>query len=116
RAMPANSGGDLLIRTEAVSRGTLLKLFRYNFSQTYESTIDGQFRILRTTKHDVQKDRVRDGDANFDYEQKRVTYVETDPKGPNRPPRSIASEISSAMQDMISAIYYLRIQPLSVGK
>jgi len=115
-ASQGNSAGDLLIKTEAVSKGTLLKLFRYSFSQTYQSTVDAQFRILRTTKHDVQKDRVRDGDANFDYEQHRVTYVETDPKDPNRPPRRIASEIGPVMQDMVSAIFYLRTQPLSVGK
>jgi len=114
-ASQADSSGDLLIKTEAISKGTLLKLFRYSFLQTYESTIDSHFRIIRTTKHDVQKDRVRDGDADFDYDQHRVTYVETDPKDPNRPPRRIASEIGPVMQDMVSAIYYLRTQPLSVG-
>ena len=112
----ANSQGDVLIKTKAVSKGTLLKLFRYSFSQSYESTVDDSFRILRTTKHDVQKQRVRDGDAGFDYDQKRVTYVETDPKDPNRPPRRIASEIGPAVHDMASAIYFLRLQPLSVGK
>jgi len=115
-AVQGNSSGDLLIQTEATSRGTLFKLFRYSFLQKYESTIDGQFRIVRTTKHDVQKERVRDSDAIFDYEQHRVTYVETDPKDPNRPPRRIASEIGATMQDIVSAIYYLRTQPLSVGK
>jgi hypothetical protein len=112
----ANSQGDILIRTTAVSKGTLLKLFRYSFSQSYESTVDDSFRVLRTTKHDVQKQRVRDGDAVFDYDQKRVTYVETDPKDPNRPPRRIASEIGPAIHDMASAIFYLRLQPLSVGR
>ena len=115
-ASQANSAGDLLVKTDATSKGTLLKLFRYSFAQSYQSTIDAHFRILRTTKHDVQKDRVRDGDATFNYTDGKVMYVETDPKDPNRPPRRIASEISSPMHDMISAIYYLRLQPLEVGK
>ena len=108
---------ELLIKSEAVSKGTLLKLFRYSFVQKYDSTIDAKaFRILRTTKHDVQKERVRDSDAVFDYKDKRVRFVETDPKDPMRPPRRIASEIGDNMLDMISAIYALRTMPLAVGQ
>jgi hypothetical protein len=108
---------DLLIKSEAVSKGTLLKLARYSFLQQYESTVDiPTFKILRTGKHDVQKQRVRDSEALFDYMEKRVTFVETDPNDPNRPPRSIASEIGDQMYDMITAIYATRLMPLTVGK
>jgi hypothetical protein len=108
---------DLLIRGEATSKGTLLKLFRYSFLQQYDSTLDVRsFRILKTVKHDVQKERVRDSEAVFDYKDKRVRYVETDPKDPMRPPRRIASEITDNMLDMISAIYALRTLPLAVGQ
>ena len=114
--IPPNSN-ELLIRSEAVSKGTLLKLFRYSFSQRYDSTVDTKtFRILKTVKHDVQKERVRDSEAVFNYTDKRVTFVETDPKDPMRPPRRIASEIDSHMLDMISAIYALRALPLAVGQ
>jgi hypothetical protein len=109
--------GDLIIDAQAVSKGTLLRLFRYSFLQKYESTVDlSSFRILRTTKHDVQKERVRDGEAVFDYKERRVTYVETDPNDRMRPPRRIASEISGPMYDMISAIYAVRLMPLAVGQ
>jgi len=114
--IPPNSD-ELLIRAEAESKGTLLKLFRYSFSQQYDSTIDTKtFRILKTVKHDVQKERVRDSEAVFNYTTNRVTFVETDPKDPMRPPRRIASEIDSHMLDMISAIYALRALPLAVGQ
>ena len=116
-AIAAPDPNQLLIKSEAVSKGTLLKLFRYSFFQQYESTIDlTNFRILRSTKHDVQKERIRDSEAIFDYKQKRVTYVETDPKDRNRPPRRIASEITEHVSDMISGIYSLRLLPLAVGK
>lgn len=106
----------LVIKSQAVSKGTLLKLFRYSFLQQYESTVDvDKFLILKTTKHDVQKSRVRDSEAIFDYKEKRVRFVETDPKDPSRPPRRIASEIAEPMYDMISAIYAVRLQPLAVG-
>lgn len=108
---------QLLIKTEAVSKGTLIKLFGFSFLQQYESLVDlTDFRILRTTKHDVQKERVRNSEALFDYTNKRVTYVETDPKDRNRAPRRIASEIGSAMNDMISAIYALRLKTFAVDK
>jgi hypothetical protein len=115
RTKPGNY--DLIIDAEAVSKGTLLKLFRYSFLQQYESTVDlNSFRIMRTTKHDVQKERVRDGEAVFDYNERRVSYIETDPKDKMRPPRRIASEIGDHVYDMISAIYAVRLMPLSVGK
>ena len=107
----------LLIRSKAVSKGTLLRLFRYSFLQEYRSTVDlSNFNILRTEKHDVQKERVRDSDALFDYNLRRVTYVETDPKDPTRPPRRIASELFGDIYDMVSSIYAVRMVPIAVGK
>lgn len=113
----ASDAGDYLIKADARSKGTLLKLFRFSFLQQFNTTVDGgRFRALKTVKKDVQKDRVRDSEAIFDYEQKRVTYVETDPEQPMRPPRKIASRIEDQTHDLISAIYALRTLPLAVGK
>lgn len=108
---------NFVIKTEAVSKGTLLRLFRFSFLQQYESIVDARLmRILKTTKHDVQKDRVRDGVAEFNYEEGRVRYVETDPKDPNRPPRRIASSVDvEAAHDVVSGVYALRALPLVVG-
>jgi len=115
-AVPPDSS-ELVIKSEAISKGSLLKLFRYSFLQQYQSTVDlDTFRILKTTKHDVQKERVRDSEAKFDYVTKRVSFTETDPKDAMRPPRRIASEIGDQLYDMISAIYGVRMLPLAVGK
>lgn len=113
----APNGTDYLIKAEAKSKGSLLKLFRYSFLQDYQSTVESQnFRILRTQKNDVQKERVRISDAIFDYENKQVTFSETNPKEPMRPPRKIASEIKGEVHDLVSGIYALRMMPLAVGK
>lgn len=113
----APDSNNYVIKTEAVSKGTLLKIFRYSFLQQYESVVDPvTFGIIKTTKHDVQKQRVRDSVADFDYVQKRVSYVENDPKDPNRPPRRIASDVPGPMNDIVSAIYSLRMMQLTVGK
>jgi hypothetical protein len=108
---------DLLITSEARSKGTLVKLFRYSFLQQFQSRIDGDsLRILGTAKHDVQRERVRDSAAIFDYGEKRVTYVETDPNDVNRPPRKIASAIGDDTNDLVSGVYKIRTMPLTVGK
>ena len=108
---------DYLIKAEARSKGSLLKLFRFSFLQKLETTIDDDaFRVTRTVKHDVQKDRVRDSEALFNYGDKRVTYTEVDPKDPMRPPRKIASEIEGTTHDLVSGVYTLRMLPLAVGK
>lgn len=107
---------EIVIKSTAISKGTLLKLFRFSFLQDYESVLEiDRFRILKTKKHDVQKQRVRDSEAIFNYRDRIVTFSETDPKDSMRPPRRIASEISDQMYDMISAIYAVRLMPLAVG-
>ncbi|MGI9034874.1 MAG: DUF3108 domain-containing protein [Pyrinomonadaceae bacterium] len=113
----APNGKDYLFLTEVVSKGNLLKLFRYKFLEKYESTVDGdKFRILKTVKHDEQGSRIRDGEAIFDYRSKQVVYTEINPEDTARPPRRIASAIQDDTLDLVSAIYNLRRLPLAVGK
>jgi hypothetical protein len=113
----ATDGEDYIVKADARSKGTLLKLFRFSFVQEMQSRFDSDdFRALRTVKHDVQKERVRDSEAVFDYGERRVTYVETDPNEPMRPPRRIASQIGDVSHDLVSGIYSLRMMPLAVGK
>jgi hypothetical protein len=113
----APNSDDFIIKAEAKSKGSLLKLFRFSFLQELQSSVDSDtFRAVRTVKHDVQKERVRNSEAVFDYSERRVTYVETDPNEPMKPPRRIASEIDGVSHDFISALYSLRLMPLTVGK
>ena len=105
------------VKAKATSKGTLLKLFRFSFIQDYESIVDfAAQRVIKTTKHDVQKERIRDSIADFDYSEKRVSFTETDPNDANRPPRRIASKIDTPMYDLVTGIYSIRTMPLSVGK
>ncbi|CAN5815577.1 hypothetical protein BH20ACI4_BH20ACI4_14890 [soil metagenome] len=108
---------DYFVKAEAKSKGTLLKLFSFSFYQKVESTVDGDsLTILKTIKRDEQGDRVRDSEAVFDYTSDKVTYVETDPKDPQKPPRRVASSINDETQDLLSGIYALRRLPFAVGK
>ena len=107
---------NFLIKSEARSKGTLVKLFA-KFYQNLQSTVDGKtFAIKRTVKRDEQGERVRESEALFDYKAKKVIYIETDPKDVARPPRQVASPISTDTQDLISGLYTIRRTPLTVGK
>lgn len=109
--------GVLNIKADAKSKGTLLKFAHYSFLYSFASNIDtSKFRVNSTERKTTEKERVRTGEAKFDYEDKRVTYVETDPTEPMRPPRKIASGIEDKTQDVVSGIYSLRLLPLAVGK
>ncbi len=107
---------DFLIKSDAVTKGSLLKLFTKKFVQNFESTVSGaDFSIKRTVKRDQQGSRVRESEALFDYQAKKVIYVETDPNDAARVPRQIASPIPKDTQDLVTAIYTLRRLPLAVG-
>lgn len=107
---------DYVVKFEGKSKGTLVKLFSFSFFQKIETTIDGdKLRVLKTYKRDQQKERVRESEAVFDYSEKKVTYTETDPNDKMRPPRKIASAIEEDTQDLISGIYAVSRQNLSVG-
>ena len=108
---------DFLIKSDAATKGSLVKLFTKKFVQKYESTVSGaDFAVKRTIKRDEQGDRVRESEALFDYREKKVIYMETDPHDAARTPRQIASPIPKDTQDLVTAIYTLRRLPLAVGK
>lgn len=107
---------DFLIKSEARSKGTLVRLFA-KFYQNIQSTVDGKnFSVKRTVKRDEQGDRVRESEALFDYKDKKVIYVETDPNDAMRAPRQVASPIQADTQDLITGLYTIRRSALAVGK
>jgi hypothetical protein len=113
----AENGKDYLIKSEAKSKGSLIRLLRFSFLQQMQSTVDAlKLHVLKSVKHDVQNERVRDSEAIFDYDSEKVTYTETDPNDAMRAPRTVASEIETNTQDFITGIYSLRSMPLAVGK
>lgn len=102
---------------EAISKGIVSKLFGLNFRQRVVSRVEAStFSVLRTTKLDEQGKRKRTSEAIFDRDSGKVTFTELDPNDPSRPPRVITSETSGTIQDIASAIYYLRTQNLEPGK
>jgi hypothetical protein len=117
RVTEKKGDGNYVIRTQGKSKGTLSKLFNFKFLLKIDSIADGSaFNVFKTTKRDEQGDRVRDSEAEFDYGENQVTYVETDPNNPTAAPRRIASSITEDTQDIVTSVYKLRSLDLAVGK
>jgi hypothetical protein len=116
---PSSNGSApnaLRFTLDAVTKGLLRKLFGLNFRQHIESMVEpASFSVLQTTKLDEQGKRKRTSEAIFDRTAGKVVWTERDPTDPNRPPRVVTSPASGAVQDIASAFYYLRTQPLTLG-
>lgn len=97
------------------SKGFFAKLFNLRFREQIESIVDpASFTVRKTKKVDVQGKRARVSETI--YSDGKVTWVEKDPNDPSRPPREAVATFAGQVQDVLSAIYYLRTQPLEVGK
>ena len=59
---------------------------------------------------------MRTSEAVFDQARGKVSWTELDPNDPKRPPRVVNGEFTGSVHDILSAIYFMRTQPLQVGK
>src|SRR5215210_1754089 len=117
---PSSNGSApnaLRFTLDAVTKGLLRKLFGLNFRQHIESTVEpASFSVLQTTKLDEQGKRKRTSEAIFDRAAGKVVWTERDPTDPAREPRVVTNQMSGTVQDIASAFYYLRTQPLELGR
>jgi hypothetical protein len=107
----------LVFKGDISSKGFFAKLFNLRFRERMESIVDPvSFGVQNTKRVDEQGKRIRSSEAVFDNVAGKVVWTETDPRNPSRPPRTVSSDFTGPIQDILSAIYYLRTQPLQVGK
>jgi hypothetical protein len=97
------------------SKGFFAKLFNLRFREQIESIVDpASFTVRKTKRVDEQGKRARVSETV--YGDGKVSWVERDPNDPSRPPREAVAPFAGQIQDVLSAIYYLRTQPLEVGR
>lgn len=97
------------------SRGFFSKLFNLRFREQIESIVEpAPFTVKKTKRVDEQGKRARISETI--YSNGKLFWTETDPNNPSRPPRSALTAFAGQVQDVLSAIYYLRTQPLEIGK
>jgi hypothetical protein len=116
-AQAATPAPPLMLSTDVESKGWFHKLFGINFRYHVESQVEpNAFYALRTNKVDEQGKRVRTSEAVFNQEAKRVEYTERDPNDAGQAPRVVTAVLEGPTQDIVSAIYFLRTQPLTPGQ
>lgn len=111
------SDETLVISCDVSSKGFFPRLFGLRFRETLESTIEPTtFTVQKSKRVDEQGKRKRSSEAIFDHTRGKVSWTELDPNDPSRPPRVVNGEFSGLVHDILSAIYFMRIQPLQPGK
>lgn len=107
----------LTFSADIASKGFFARLFNLKFRERVESTVEPlSFTVQRTTILDEQGKRVRTTESTFDRSQGRMTWISRDPNNPSAEPRRAITDFSGQLQDVLSAIYFIRTQPLQVGK
>jgi hypothetical protein len=111
------SGNSYLLKLtgDVSSRGFFSKLFNLHFRERVESIVEpASFTVQKTKRVDEQGKRARISESI--YKDGKVLWTERDPNNPARAPRQASATFAGSVQDILSAIYYLRTQPLEVGK
>lgn len=107
----------LTFNAEVTSKGFLARLFDLNFREVVESIVEPlTFTVKKTTIRDEQGKRVRTTESIFDSTKGKMTWTLRDPNNPQSEPRQASAEFSGQLQDVLSAIYFIRTQPLAIGK
>lgn len=107
----------LTFTADIASKGFFARLFNLKFRERVESTVEPiSFTVQKTTILDEQGKRVRATEATFDRSKGQMTWTLRDPNNPSAEPRHKITEFSGQLQDVLSAIYFIRTQRLQVGK
>lgn len=106
----------LTFHADVSSKGFFAKLFNLKFREQVESTVEPvTFTVQRTKILDEQGKRVRTTESTFDRTKGKMTWTSRDPNNPSAEPRHAITDFSGQLQDVLSAIYFIRTQPLKVG-
>jgi hypothetical protein len=109
--------GGLHFTADAFSKGLLTKLFGFKFQEHIESFVDPtEFVPFRTVMRDQQGHRLRTSETIFDRSAHQIVWTERDPNDASRPARVVSTQFEGAVQDIASAIYFLRTKTLMPGK
>ena len=107
----------LTFSADVSSKGFFPRLFNLKFRERVESTVEPiTFTVQKTTILDETGKRVRTTESTFDASKGRMIWTSRDPNNPTAEPRHAITEFSGQLQDVLSAIYFIRTQPLQVGK
>jgi Protein of unknown function (DUF3108) len=107
----------LTFNADVSSKGFFAHLFNIKFRERVESTVEPvTFTVQKSTILDESGKRVRTNETTFDRSKGVMTWTSRDPNNPDAEPRHAVADFTGQLQDVLSAIYFIRTQPLEVGK
>jgi uncharacterized protein DUF3108 len=106
----------LTFNADVSSKGFFARLFNLKFRELVESIVEPiSFTVKSTKILDEQGKRVRTTESTFDRSKGKMTWTSRDPNNPSAEPRHSITDFSGQLQDVLSAIYFIRTKPLKVG-
>ena len=116
RSEDATDQYALTFKADVTSKGFFARLFNLKFRERVESIVEPRtFTIKKTTIVDESGKRVRETQSTFDRSKGEMIWTLRDPNNPQSEPRQSVTQFSGQLQDVLSAIYFIRTQPLAVG-
>ncbi len=107
----------LTFTADIASKGFFARLFNLKFRERVESTVEPMsFTVQKTTILDEQGKRVRASESTFDRASGKMTWTLRAPNDPEFETRHKITDFSGQLQDVLSAIYFIRTQRLELGK
>ena len=107
----------LTLNADVTSKGFFARLFNLSFRERVESTVEPvTFTVQKSKILDESGKRVRTTETTFDRSKGVMTWTSRDPNNPSAEPRHAVADFTGQLQDVLSAIYFIRTQPLEVGK
>jgi hypothetical protein len=112
---PKDPASDYEVKTTAESRGFVSLL--YDVEDEFHSFFNpGTLCSQSISKKINEGRRHKDTRIQFDYARKLAILDERDPTNPKVAPKHDEKTIPACVEDVVSAFYFLRSQPLEVGK
>jgi len=114
---PTNpEAASIELKAEAVSRGFFPTLLGFKVKDTYLSTLNAEDMGLQSFRRTIQEGKVRrEQTANINRETGRVTFTDRNLADPKAQPKTKEASSPSWVQDMLSALYFIRTQRLAEG-
>jgi Protein of unknown function (DUF3108) len=108
-------GGSYKVKTSAQSSGFVSVLYKVH--DEFESSFGPQTICSHRIAKSVNEGRRhKETEIHFDYARGMAILDERDPSKQDAPAKHAENGIPACVQDVVSAFYYLRAQPLEVGQ
>jgi hypothetical protein len=116
KAPESSKPGLIELQAEAVSKGFFPKLFGVKVKDRFESVVTSEdFGLHTSTKH-VEEGKVqREQKSVVNREAGRVTFTDRDLANKSAEPKVKQKDSPAWIQDLLSAIYFIRTQQLNTG-